>query len=73
MHTFIKILKWILLITIFPLVSLIILFAGTTLWKLLKSMTVYLWWPVAAIIQILLVIGFFLLVAHIASKGWITI
>lgn len=73
MNKFIKILKWTIVIIIFPLLSLTILLAGTVLWKLLKSTTVCMLWLVVAIGQILLVVGFFLLVAYMASKGWITI
>jgi len=68
-----RILKWTLLILAFPLLSLTIFLAGTVLWKLFKLVTVCILWLVEAIGQILLVIGFFLLVAYMASKGWITI
>lgn len=51
-----------------------ILFIGMWIaiaYKFLKGVVVCLLWLASAILQILLVVGFLLLVAYMAHKGWI--
>jgi len=52
---------------------LIVLFVGATTYKLFKGIIICILWVATAVTQILIVVGFFLLVAYMASKGWITI
>ena len=52
---------------------LIVLFVGAAAYKLFKGIIICILWVATAVTQILIVVGFFLLVAYMASKGWITI
>ena len=69
----IKIVKWILYITVFPIISLIVFVVGATLAYVIAGTIRCLLWLIAAVLQIAVVVGILLFIAWMASKGWITI
>jgi len=73
MNILFKILKWAVLTLVIPSLGLVILFFGALLGHCIKALVGVAIWLAGAVFQIAVVVGFFLLVAYMANKGWIVI